>query len=279
LEVRRSLLSPTRWLPLLSLAIAVSASAVIIDSGDGTGNVTAPAPDPGFENVGTRSGGALTVVYLGNGWVLTANHVGAGDTAFGGVTYPWLPGTDVRLHNPDDSLADLVMFRLAQPYPALPILPIESTTPTTQVIMIGNGPNRGSPTTWMGIDGYNWGVGGTIRWGTNIPEGGSTFQSSLGTQVFTTWFDQNGPFHTTHEAQAATGDSGGAVFHGSDLAGIMIAIGAYTNQPASTTLYGQPTYSADLPTYRDEIVALPEPVGGLWAGTALVVTLRRRRRA
>jgi hypothetical protein len=276
LEIRRSLLNPIRWLPLLSLAMAASASAVIIDSGDGSGNVTAPTPDPGWSNVGTH-GGVFTLVYLGSGWVLTANHVGVGDSTFGGVTYPWLPGTDVRLHNPDNSLADLVVFRLAQPYPALPTLPIATTTPTTQVIMIGNGANRGSPTTWMGIDGYNWAPGVTIRWGTNVPQGGSTFNTTLGTQVFTTWFDQNGPFHTTYEAQAAVGDSGGAVFHGSDLAGIMIAIGLYTNQPASTTLYGQPTYIADLPTYRDEIEELPEPVGGFGAGAALVVTLRRRR--
>jgi hypothetical protein len=58
----------------------------------------------------------------------------------------------------------------------------------------------------------------------------------------------------------------------------MIAMGMYTGQPADTTLYGQITYIADLATYRDQIVALPEPVGGFSAGAVLVVTLRRRRR-
>ena len=62
---------------LLSLWLTGAASAVIIDSSDGTGNTAAPSPDPGWSYVGTRGG--LTAVYLGDGWVLTANHVGAGD--------------------------------------------------------------------------------------------------------------------------------------------------------------------------------------------------------
>jgi len=105
--------------------------------------------------------------------------------------------------------------------------------------MIGNGPNRGSPTTWMGIDGYNWAPGVTIRWGTNIPEAGRRSRPGSARKVFTTWFDEKRSRSTPRtRRQAATGDSGGAVFHGSDLAGIMIAIGLFTNQPANTTLYG-----------------------------------------
>ena len=213
-EVRRSLLSPTRWVPLLSLAIAASASAVIIASGDGSGNTTPPSPDPGFYNLGTRNGGAFGVVYLGNGWVLTANHVGAGDTVFSGVPYPWLSGTDVQLQNPDNSPADLVVFRLAQPYPPLPTLPIATATPSVDVIMIGNGPDRGTATSWMGHQGWYWVVPSeTIRWGTNDPDGPAAFNAGLPlpTVVFTTLFDQFGGGHTTYEAQAAVGDSGGAV--------------------------------------------------------------------
>jgi hypothetical protein len=261
--------------PLLALALAAAASAVIIDSGDGTGNVTAPVPDPGWSHVGTLNGGALTVVYLGSGWVLTANHVGAADVAFGGVPYPWVPGTDVQLHNPDDSLADLLMFRIYPPYPPLSPLTIATDPPTTQVILIGNGPNRGSPTTWSGHDGYNWlSPGQTIRWGTNKPQFGSEFSEQLGTWVITTVFDEVGPNRTTYEAQAGLGDSGGAVFAGNELAGTMIAIGSYMGQPTFTSLYGQTTYAADLSVYRDEIITtMPEPCGGLAAGVALVIAL------
>ena len=48
-----------------------------------------------LDNLGVRGG--LSAIYLGNGVVLTANHVGAGDVSFGGTVYPYLPGTAVRL--------------------------------------------------------------------------------------------------------------------------------------------------------------------------------------
>ena len=264
---------------LLSLALATSAPAVIIDSGDGTGNVTAPSPDPGWAHIGTRDG-AFGVVYLGSGWVLTANHVGTGNPIFGGVSYPWVPGTDVRLHNLDDSLADLVMFRIYPPYPPLPALAIRSTSPpsNTDLILVGNGPNRGSTTTWSGHDGYNWLVPGqAMRWGTNDILSTTVFHSMLETHVFETSFDEFGGGHTTHEAQAGIGDSGGPVFerYGSQqLTGVMIAVGSYPNQPAYTSFYGQVTYVADLSIYRDEIVeTMPEPHGGLAAGAALLLVL------
>ena len=111
---------------------------MIIDSSDGTGNTAAPSPDPGWSYVGTR--GSLTAVYLGDGWVLTANHVGAGDVTLGGVVYPYVPGTAVRLRNGPGSFADLLVFAIA-PYPVMPLLPIATTKPQlgTDLILIGNG--------------------------------------------------------------------------------------------------------------------------------------------
>ena len=61
---------------LLWCGLASPAAAVLIDSGDGTGNTTAPADDPGFIHIGKRS--QFSAVYVGNGWVLTANHTGVG---------------------------------------------------------------------------------------------------------------------------------------------------------------------------------------------------------
>ena len=281
---------------VLPLAITAVASAVIIDSGIGTGNTTAPSPDPGWSNVGICN--FLSCVYLGNGWVLTANHVGAGDAYFGGVQYPWVTGTDVRLHNPDNSLADLRMFTIYPPYPPLPSLAIRSTTPgnNAALTLIGNGRNRGSATTWNpcvggSYDGYQWGPAATMRWGTNRREIAQQFSVFFGTWVFGTEFDENGPGHTTHEAQGATGDSGGAAFalNGTtyELAGILIGIGTLgfgangqcpeENQPAETALYGNATYAADLSIYHDEIVeTMPEPDGGLFAGAVLLAMLSRR---
>jgi hypothetical protein len=274
---------------LLSLALASAAAAVIIDSGDGTGNTSAPPQDPGWDNVGSKSG--LTAVYLGDGWVLTANHVGAGDTVFGATNYPWVPGSDVQLHNPDNSLADLRLFELYPPYPPLPSLAIRTTSPSTltSLVLIGNGRNRGAATTWNPpgpgptFDGYLWGPGAAKRWGTNLVEISTYFETGFGTWVFGSVFTQSGGSYTTHEAQAATGDSGGAAFawNGTsyELAGTLIGIGTFQGQPAETALYMNDTYAADLSIYRDEIVAtMPEPGGGVAAGAALVAALPRARR-
>ena len=272
----------------LPLALAVSAAAVIIDSSSGTGNVTAPSPDPGWGNVGIENN-ALSAVYLGNGWVLTANHVGPGDVWFGGVLYPWVPGVSVRLENPDTSLADLVLFKLQTPFPALSALSIRTTPPPigAQLILIGHGRNRGASTTWNGFNGYLWGPGASKRWGTNFVENvdADLFEPYFdNTQLFGSEFNESHPAHSD-EGQAAVGDSGGAAYastnNGSSyqLAGIMIGIIGYTGQPAESSLYTNSTLAADLSVYRDEInYWMPEPVGGLWAGAALVAALPRPRR-
>jgi hypothetical protein len=272
------------------IALAAAATALVITSGDGTGNTTAPSPDPGWSNVGTRYG-AFGAVYLGNGWVLTAHHVSAGDTNFGGTLYPMVPGSNVQLSNPDSSLADLDLYHLYPPYPPLPALTISSTPPATatELILIGYGCLRGDPTTWNPAgpgptyDGFLWGAAGTMRWGTNtvqlVPEL-PLFETALGTQLFATVFDESGPLHTPHEAQGASGDSGGAVFawNGSsyELAGILVGIAGYEDQPPQTALYGNYTLPADLSVYRDEIITtMPEPSGALWAGAALAAALAR----
>jgi hypothetical protein len=268
-----------RLLLVLLLALPVSGAAVIIDSGNGTGNVTAPSPDPGWSRVGTR--GSLTAVYLGDGWVLTANHVGVGTVIIGGVPYPPLPGASLQLKNPDDTPADLRLFAI-DPYPPLPLLPIAANPPSigSDVILIGYGRDRGARTLW-GPDGYEWDPGRTVRWGTNQVDTPQDFV--LGSWAFTTVFDRNG---SAHEAQAANGDSGGAAFidagQGYELAGIMYAIAEYAGQPADTSIYGQITYAADLSAYRDQILdvaGLPEPEGGLAAGLLLLALLSRRRPA
>jgi hypothetical protein len=105
---------------LLTLLLATGipageAAAVLLSAGDGTGNTTAPPDNPGFANVGLR--GDLTCIYLGNRWVLTANHAGFGDVVLGGVLYTAVIGSKVRLKNPDDSNADLQMFKLVEQPP------------------------------------------------------------------------------------------------------------------------------------------------------------------
>lgn len=237
---------------LIASLAAGPAGAVLLSTGDGTGNTTAPADDPGFLNVGAA--GSLTAVYLGDGWVITANHVSNSSPVFGGVSYAGVAGSSVQLHNTDGSLADVRIFRV-NPFPPLPSLTIQTSAPAigSNVVMIGRGRDRGAATSWGGYSGWLYAATGTLRWGTNRVAARNL--DVLGTRAFETNFSQSGG--TTSEAQAATGDSGGAVFLKSGgtwgLAGILFAVGTYDGQPNATALFGNLTYAAQLSDYADEI--------------------------
>jgi hypothetical protein len=274
---------------------------VIIDSGDGSGNTTAPADDPGWANVGTRNG--LGVVYLRNGWILTANHVGIGDVTLDGTTYDHVPGSGIQLDNGDGTFADLLLFSIT-PLPPLPDIPLRTNQnlPNGEVTMIGKGRNRGAatdsddPGVWTAppappatpIPGWYWSPSGVMRWGTNEVTDYWTF-SSTGTESFYTLFDGTGsPDHTSHECQGAGGDSGGGVFAKQgmtwELAGIMYAIAGYNGQNGSTSaLRDNATLVADISFYADDINAItatvPEPGVVLQYGlcAAVVAGLARRK--
>lgn len=248
-----------------ALLAASPATAVIIKSGTGTGNTTAPTPaseDPGWANVGQRTGG-LTVTYLGNGWVLTAHHVGAGNVKFEGIDYTLVPGSAHQLVNPDTTGADMMVFRISGET-GLPSLPLRATTPPVDanLTVVGNGRNRGTAINWSGISGWNWGTGYTMRWGTNrVSEVGlDILVAGRKTHSFSTDFTSSGG--TTHEEQGAEGDSGGAAFlkNGTtwELAGVLHSIaGLIINevpQPASTALYGNVTNLGDVSYYRSQIL-------------------------
>ncbi len=236
------------------------AQAVIIETGDGTGNVTAPPDDPGWANLATRSN--LTAVYLGRRWILTANHVGAGNVVLDGQTYLPVPGSAIQIENPDTSQADLMLFKIFGD-PGLPRLEIPSFPPVVgdSLIAIGNGLNRGSATTFMGLGGYNWGTGDAVRWGTNIVSEidilvGATYSFAA------TFTDPLDPSATADEAAGANGDSGGAAFIkvGGDwyLAGTIFAISQYEGQPSTTSIYDNKLFAVDLSFYRDDILAVIE---------------------
>jgi hypothetical protein len=248
--------------PALALLLAIGAgsvpaAAVIISTETGSENTSAPLDDPGFARVGVPS--VASVVYLGNGWVLTANHVGDTDVTLGGVVYPRVPDSRVTFTNPDLSVPDLAAYRI-DPHPDFPILPIRATTPAnaTPVVMIGHGVNRGGPVTWGEYTGFIAAAGQSIRWGTNVVEGAGMLD---GTAAFATVYD---PAVAADEAQGAYGDSGGAVYAKNalgdwELAGIMFTVGGYEEQPYDYHLEGNATYAVDLASYRDQIIAAVRP--------------------
>src|SRR5579859_7852203 len=139
----------------------VTASAVIIlfvgplnawaiVDGNSASNTNAPADGAPWQNVGQIGGGA-SGVYLGGGWVLTADHVGVGTIVLSGTTY-YPDGKALQLTNSDGSLIDLVLFHLTAA-PPLPSLSLVSNTPAafTPVDMIGYGLIAGSTQTNLGL--------------------------------------------------------------------------------------------------------------------------------
>lgn len=248
---------------VLLLLVAPATCALVIESDAGDANTGPPAPDPGWANIGRRNSG-YPAVYLGNGWVITALHVGVGDVVLGGVTHRALPESAIRLGKGDGPPAtDLVVFRI-EPRPDLPALPIRPTPPEVgdRALLIGAGCNRGERTSWNGHTGWTWGPISTMRWGTNrvalvgidVPAGGNL------TPGFALRFD---PGETRFESQAAVGDSGGPVFiprNGRyELAGILIAVAGFPGQPPNTAFYGNFSTAADLSVFGDSLAALVHP--------------------
>jgi hypothetical protein len=247
---------------LVLLLFAPATRALVVESEPDDANIQAPSPDPGWANLGRHEGKAA--IYLGNGWVITALHLGAGDVVFGAINHRALPESIRRLGRGDGPPdADLVVFRI-EPHPDLPELPIRPTPPGVgdRALLIGSGSNRGEPLTWNGRKGWTWGPVSRPRWGTNLV-------SAVGLEVrtgdsvtpgFAMSFDARG---TRFEAQAATGDSGGAVFIPREgrfeLAGILLATASFPGQPPNTALYGNLSTAADLSVFRDALAALVHP--------------------
>jgi hypothetical protein len=247
---------------LLAFASAL-ACGLVVESDDGGALHGGPPPrDPGFAYVGKRAG--TSAVYLGNGWVITAAHANAGDVEFGGVVHRAVPESAVWFGEGKDGRQgmppDLVAFRV-EPAPALPPLPVRPTPPIVgdRVVLVARGHNRGASIRWDGVAGFSWGPQKSLRWGTNRVFAAGFEVESIGcrTPAFALRFDAG---ETRHEAQAALGDSGGAVFIRREgrfeLAGILIAISGRPTQPRDTALYGNFTTAADLSAFAPRLAAL-----------------------
>lgn len=291
----------------LSLITTSSVRAVIIRGGDGTGNTSVPVDDPGWNNVGKRSGGSA--VYLMDRWVLTAAHVGAGSVTFGSTSYNALSGSAHRLTEPGGSgVVDLTLFQLDSTPAGMTNLALTSQTPAvgTEVTGIGYGRNRAAnetrwyvdgdtgsdPWIWKEeefsgwdyfADGYKYATGSSKRWGKNHMEGSMIVDAGYGdtSSLFTDFDASEGA--GDDEFQGATYDSGGGVFakNGSEweLSGIFVTIGTYSGQPSGTAVYGNRTYAADISVYRDQIMAIiPEPNTFLLFVLAASVSILCRRK-
>ena len=267
-----------------ALAVPLASSAVVIVTGDGTGNTTVPPDDPGFANVGVTSSGQ-TGVYLGDGWVLTANHVGEVAVTLNGISYPPVVGSKVRLQNPSGPPPDLIVYRL-NGFPVLPPLVLSSATPSLsdEILCAGNGWNRTAGATqwnadWLEVPpnpgpavyfGFKRGGGNSKRWGRNRVTAVGDANSTRSIEVF---FDQFGG--SIDEFQAVAGDSGGGCFakrSGTwELVGLLHARSLIADpndpetpppgQPSTTAAYTNVSIAADVAYYRTAIEANTPPLG------------------
>jgi hypothetical protein len=247
------------------------------DAGWGSAGVT------GWDYVG-QIGGA-SGVYLGNGWVLTAGHVGGGNFTLGGVTYNLVTNSAVTLTNTsvdtaiDPTLAgttaDLTLFQISTS-PDLPALTLSSTDPSTPshsssgstVVMIGYG----------GGQGETWGENTITQKNLTINPDGTSFQSL----DFATEFGANTICGQTitNTAQLVSGDSGGGdfIYNSStglwELAGINEAIDTDTYTSYMVQLSD---YDAQIDSIMAESVPEPDTYLILGLGLGMIGVLSRRR--
>ncbi len=278
----------------------VPVQAIVISGGQDSANLSAPADDPGWARVG-RVGTNGSGVYLGHGWVITANHVFS-KTSFtveGDTTYNKLPGqaSGVQLgDDPGDENIDLYMFRVdvsVGNLNGLGDLQITSSAPANNIqgVHIGTGEGQTSssktkwyvdtsPITWVwdtspfgGWDtneyGYSWAgnLSRDTRWSfQDVYDSNHDFNiEGNGIEGFATDFEE-----LSDHGMVADNDSGSGFFvkDGSvwKLAGIAHSIGNTSNgQPDFTSVYGNWSLYSDLSAYSDQIgdtLALPEPIPG-----------------
>jgi len=293
---------------------AAPAAAEILGSG-APPNTTASGFAGDWNNVLSFtdfSGGTVSAVYLGDGYVLSAFHtVVSGypsSVPIGGDTYNVVAGSGVQLQDSPNNSPDLVLFQVSQTSTTgdpltLPAIPVSSVTPGigATVYSAGFGPVAGTfsyfdanwtpQSTYQGpsssdpsvYSGYYAGATIGKTWGTAEVSGyPGSFNIGYGTVT---------PFTTTFAAntfQLSGGDSGGPVFNSQGvLVGINDAIGTFTGQPGSAAVFGNQSYFIDLSTVTASLLAadpsvmlVPEPGGWLLGAEAAAVVglfgLRRR---
>jgi len=256
------------WMPGVLLCITATSFAIV--DANSTTNTSDPGGGVPWANVGSVNGGSGT--YLGNGWVLTAAHVGAGPIAFDSGTFQ-PDGRVIRLSNPDTSLADMLLYHLVLT-PGLTGSVVSSSTPAigSLVDLVGYGRIRGSAeqsfsTKYGPKSGFYWSPNGTKSYGRNLIQTGVTTRTLLGVGSFRVFILD----FTPPDAQVATGDSGGAVFYKNsatwELAGMIEALASFV-YPLPASVYGDESWIMDLPTYKSQIDALVSSTAGgaSWTG-------------
>ena len=209
----------------------------------------------GWNYVGLVAG--ASGVYLGNGWVITAGHVGVGTLTLNGVIYQPIPSSAHNLTYKDSDgtyTSDLTLFQISTS-PTLSPLTISQSAPTpfaqgqagSSVVLIGYGgsyPNE------------NWGYDTIDFINQLITPSGNTYVSNDFITAYGTY--TSGTASSTNNSNLVSGDSGGGDFIYNtvtkkwELAGIneVTGTGTFNNQTLTISGYVQ------LSSYASQINSL-----------------------
>jgi hypothetical protein len=222
----------------------------------------------GWDYVGTVNGGSG--VYLGNGWVLTAGHVGAAPFVLNGTSYAVVSGSAQGVLNPGGTAADLALFRLTL-WPNLPSLPIATAKPTafsensagSSVVMIGYG----------GGQGETWGLNTVTQVDVPVQANGFTstdFEVDFGT---TTVGQGANTSSIRNDFRLVVGDSGGGDFIYDSAAARWTLAGI--NEALDDRNNGFLVQLSDYAAQINSVISVPEPTAaGLLACGVLALGRR-----
>ncbi|MEM9420383.1 MAG: PEP-CTERM sorting domain-containing protein [Planctomycetota bacterium] len=257
----------------LAACVAATPAGAVVVAGDPGQNAPDQTAAPlGFEDAWSRVGsiGGGSGVYLGNGYVLSARHVGGGNNFIvDGFNHTRIAGTSVTFSNPTGlgltEESDLWINRFSvpdtSPLSGLGVIDIRDASLETAGsggIIIGEGLGQATPSpvnVGGGRTGYAWGGSEIRRWG-DIGVSGVADEIQAGGRdvagVVSFSFQE-----VAGRGNAASGDSGGGLFYLEDgevvLAGITHAITLFNDQNGSTSAFGNRTLFSDLSLYLDQI--------------------------
>lgn len=146
------LLAAVIGMPVAPASALIIANSAVPGSGGAdvdSVNTSAPLDDPGWAN----SSSSRSAVYLGDQWVLTAQHVQTGSIVLPSGEYPVVPGSEVVLTNPSrwlgasvSSLSDIKMYRVGL-HPTTGLTPEEMDPSIRQVPIATSTPSRDTEVT------------------------------------------------------------------------------------------------------------------------------------
>jgi hypothetical protein len=211
--------------------------------------------------------GSASGVYLGNGWVLTAGHVGYGNFTLNGTVYAAISGSGQYIA-PDASTqtsADLYVFQIKSP-PSLPPLIISAHPPVAF-----SSSQAGSSVAILGYGGsapnLSWGLNTVteINVSVDLTQGSPSYPFISNDFLTDDGAVNRGSSSITNNFTLYGGDSGGAdfIFNATtgkwELAGINEITGSYSNYSGTYDGNGYFSGMVQLSTYASQINAIVNP--------------------